>query len=236
MRMAKRTRGTHTKLDILRLATTGFLENGYSSTTVHKLCKELGISPGNFTFHFPTKECLLADLVKLLCQFQWKLMEEEANEGFSSVMAVCLELATMASACEQDPILKDFFLSSYTSPMCLDIIRRNDAERAEKVFAAYCSEWTREQFVAAEILCSGIEYATLMTAGEPVPLETRVAGALNNILGIYGIPQEIRRTKIQRVFELDYRKLGRETSKNFRDFVQNSDDRTFLDLLNRQEI
>lgn len=142
--------------------------------------------------------------MNLLCDFQWKLMEEEADEGLSSVMALCLELATMASACEQDEVIRDFFLSTYTSPVCLDIIRRNDTTRAMKIFASHRPGWTREQFAEAEILCSGIEYATMMMAGDPMPLETRVAGALNNILGIYGIDEEVRKSKIQRVFRMNY--------------------------------
>ena len=229
--MARIDKRALTRLEIVQVASRQFLEKGYSATTVSAISKELGMSPGNLTFHFPTKEHLLAELVDLLCSFQWKRMEEEAGEGVSSIMAICLELASMASACEQDKVIKEFFLATYTSPMCLDIIRRNDADRARKVFASYRPDWTKEQFAEAEILCSGIEYATLMTAGDPVTLETRVAGALNNILGIYNIPEEIRKRKIQRVFDLDYQKLGRQTLTEFRQYVEEANDHAFLALL-----
>lgn len=221
------------KLEIVQEASRQFLENGFTTTTVSQISKALEMSPGNLTYHYPSKEHLLAELVNLLCDFQWKMMEEEADEGFSSVMAICLELASMASACEQDEVMKDFFLSAYTSPMCLDIIRRSDTERAMKVYAAYRPEWTKELFAEAEILVSGIEYATLMTAGDSVTLETRVAGALNTILGIYGIPGELRQEKIRRVFTLNYRELGRQTQENFRNYVENANDQAFLDLVKR---
>ena len=68
------------------------------------------MSTGNMTFHFPTKEHLLAELVDMLCDFQWKLMEREAADGYSSIMAICLELVSMAAACEEDEIVRDFFL------------------------------------------------------------------------------------------------------------------------------
>ena len=167
----------------------------------------------------------------MLSALQQKLMGREADEGMSSLKSICLELAAMASACEQDAVIKDFFLSAYTSPMCLDIIRRNDAQRSQQVFAQYRPDWTKEQFSEAEILCSGIEYATLMTTGDPVALENRVSGALQNILGIFGIPEEVRRSKIQRVFALDYRKLGRQTLTDFRNYVAAANDQAFLDLL-----
>jgi len=74
-------------------------------------------------------------------------------------MAICLELLTIASACEQDAVAKDFFLSSYRSEICMDLIRRNDKERAKSVYQEYCPDWTEEQFIEAEVLVSGIEYA-----------------------------------------------------------------------------
>lgn len=231
--MARIDKRALTKLEIVQVASRQFLEKGYSATTVAAISKELEMSPGNLTFHFPTKEHLLAELVDLLCTFQWKRMEEEADEGFGSIMAMCLELSSMASASEDDPVLKDFFLSAYSSPMCLEIIRRKDTARAKKIFASYRPDWTEEQFAEAEILCSGIEYATLMTANDPVSLETRISGALNNILGIYGIPEEIRKQKIQKVFAMDYRNLGKRVLQEFRAYVEQVNEQALLDLLKR---
>lgn len=231
--MARINKRALTKLEIVQVASRQFLEKGYSTTTVSAISKELDMSPGNLTFHFPTKEHLLAELVDLLCRFQWIRMEEEANEGFSSIMAICLELTSMASACESDPVIKDFFLSAYSSPMCLQIIRKNDADRAKKVFGSYRPDWTDEQYAEAEILCSGIEYATLMTVDDSVGLETRIAGALHNILGIYGIPGELRQAKIQKVFSLDYRNLGKQVLREFREYVEQANEQAFLDLMKK---
>jgi len=231
--MARIDKRALTRHEIIQEATRQFLKKGYTATTISAISKALGMSPGNLTFHFPTKEHLLAELVDLLCAFQWKLMEREANEGYSSIMAICLELASMASACEADPVIRDFFLSAYASPMCLDIIRRNDTERAMKVFASYRPNWSREQFAEAEILCSGIEYATLMTAGDPVAIESRISGALNGILGIYGIPEDLRSSKISRVFAKDYQALGLQILQEFRCYVEEANDQFFQDLLKR---
>ncbi len=231
--MARINKSALTRLEIVQEASKQFLEKGYTRTTVSSIGKELGMSSGNLTFYFPTKEHLLAELVDLLCSFQWKRMEEEADEGFSSIMAICLELTSMASACEADPVIRDFFLAAYSSPMCLEIIRRNDADRSKKVFADYRPDWTDEQFAEAEILCSGIEYATLMTAGDPVTLETRISGALNNILGIFGIPEETRQTKINRVFAMDYRNLGKRVLLEFREYVEHANEQALMDLLKR---
>lgn len=229
--MARINRAELTKLEIIRLASKKFLEDGYSQTPVKAISKELNMSPGNLTFHFPTKDHLLAELVDLLCDFQWKMMEKEADEGYSSVMAICLELMAMAAMCEEDAIAKDFYLSAYSSPLCLEIIRKNDVERAKKVFQQYCPDWTEQHFAEAEVLVSGIEYATLMTAGDPVSLETRIRGALVEILRIYNVPDELRKQKIEKLMAMDYRKIGRQILKEFKKHVEKATEQAFIDLV-----
>ena len=110
---------------------------------------------------------------------------------------------------------------------------KNDARRAKEVFGSYCPDWTDEQFAEAEILVSGIEYATLMTAGDPVPMETRITGALNNILGIYGVPEETRKSKLQKVFTLDYMSLGKRILDEFKQYVSDANDDAFQALIKR---
>ncbi len=188
------------------------------------IAKTLNMSTGNLTYYFPTKEHMLAILVDDLCKFQWKLIIEDAKEGISSVMAVCLELMTMASACENNPIAKDFFISAYQSPMTLKIIRENDTERSKKVYKDYCKDWTDEQFAEAEILVSGIEYATLMSLDEQIPLETRIAGALDKILIIYGVPEDLRKAKIAKALSYDYENVGKRIFEEFVEYINKTNE------------
>lgn len=219
-----------TKIEIIRVATKMFLEKGFSATSAKAICHELDISTGNLTFYFPTKDYILAELVDKLCSFQWKVMEEEAQDGLSSIMALCLEFATMVAMCEEEEIAKDFYISAYSSPMCLDIIRKNDTARAKEVFKDYCSEWTDEQFAEAEILVSGIEHATLITAGDPVSIETRISGAINTILSTYNVPEEIRKLKIQKVLAMDYRKIGGRLLRDFKKFANKENEQALINL------
>ncbi len=209
-----------TRDKIIRVATGMFLENGYSATTVQAVCNELQISKGNFTFYFHSKEDVLTILTDWLCKFQWKLIKAEADDGISSLLALCFELMTMASACEESGVAKDFFISAYQSPKCLEIIHNNDTARAKEVFAEYCPSWTDEQFREAEILVAGIEHATLNAIDQSVPLETRIAGALNTIMMIYGVPEEIRKMKIDKVLAMDYRSIGKRIFKEFKEYVE----------------
>lgn len=207
-----------TRDKILRVSTRMFLENGYTATTVKAVCDELKISKGNFTFYFPTKDHVLAELVRMLCEFQEKLIDYESDRGVGSALSICIELMTVAAACEENEVAKDFFISAFQSKMCLDYLCQNHVNRAKKLLAEYCEDWTHEQFVEAEILIQGIDYATIISS-EALPLDARISAALNQILSIYNVPDEIRKEKIDRVLAMDCRELGKRVLSEFTDFV-----------------
>lgn len=223
--MARRKENNATKLGIVRVATGMFLERGYSNASARAIANELGISTGNITFYFPSKEHLLAILVQMLCDFQRQMMEQAVDEGKTSLMAICLELVAMAAICEENEIAKDFYLSAYTNPMCLEIIRKSDTRRAKEVFGEYCTGWTDENFVEAETLVSGIEYATLMTTHDSASLEVRIAGALNQIMALYNVPADVRKTKIDKVLALDYTSIGRRILTEFTEYINSENNR-----------
>ena len=233
--MIRVDRAELTRHEIIRVAANRFLKDGYTKTTVASMAKTLKMSTGNMTFHFPTKDHMLAELVDMLGKYQWKVMEDEAKEGYSSIMAICLELLTIASACEQDEVAKDFFLSTYRSELCMDLIRKNDKERARQVFKDYCPDWTDEYFEEAEALVSGIEYATLFTTSGSAPVEVRVGGALRTILSIYNVPKEVREQKIKKALSMDYQALALDTLKKFREYVDKATEQALHNLLTRKQ-
>lgn len=94
--MIRVDRAQLTRNEIIRLAENSFLKNGYSKTSIHAMCKTLNMSTGNMTFHFPTKEHLLAELADMLCKFQWKAIEYETKNGYSFLEAFCFEFFHIA--------------------------------------------------------------------------------------------------------------------------------------------
>ena len=229
--MPPRKKVNATKKEIIQIAMRMFLENGFTDTSVKSISNELDISTGNLTFHFPTKEHLLAVLVELLCSFQSHMIEVALNEGSSSMMAMCLELAAIASICDSNAVAKDFYISAYTHPMTLEIIRHNDRERARRIFS--CPGWTDREYTEAETLVSGIEYGTLMTTPSAGPLSVRVAGALHVILRIYGVSEDYRDMMIGRVLEMDYRSLGKRFLSEFNDYVRQISEEHLEQLLRK---
>lgn len=223
-----------TKYEILRCAVALFMEKSYTDTSPKMICDKLGISTGNLTYYFPTKEHLLAELVELLCKFQWELIQEEMEDNIDHVTAIALELTTVAAAAEDNPIAKDFFLAAYRSPQCLAIIQKNDRDRAKQVFAAYTDGWTDAMFDKAETLVSGIEYSMLMTAEEFAPLELRIQGAIDCILNIYRVPLEIRQAAMDKMLAMDYRAMGQRIFGRFKHFVIESHEHVLEDMVRQR--
>lgn len=225
-----RKRINTTRLEIVQTACRMILENGYSATSLRAICSELDIGLGHMNFYFPTKEHLLVEIIVMLCDFQWKLLKEEADDGVSLLLAVCLELMTMASAAQEDEIARDLFVSSYTSPLTLEIIRKNDAERAKVVFEEFCPDWDDEQFAEAEALVSGIEYSTFMITETSAPLDKRISGALDTIMKIYNVPDDLRQKKIKKVLSMDYQSLGGRIFKEFKQYIKDVNEQAFEEL------
>ena len=209
----------NTRLQIIQLAAKLFIEEGYSRTTMKKISTTLDVSPGNITFYFPTKEHLLAVLVNELFDFQDLLMEKATEETGKSLLAYCLELTTIAAACEQNEVVRDFYQSSYTLPHTLSLIRENDTRKTMAIFADFCPDWTEERWIATENIVSGIEYATIMTRESQTPLSVQIAHALDTIMTIYQVPEYMRKSKIQKVLAMDYLAMGRRILAEFRAYI-----------------
>ena len=202
------------------MATKLFIEEGYSNTSFSKIAKILDLSTGNITFYFKTKEYLLAQLVVELLDFQKLLIEQAADEGKSSLLAYCLELTSIAAICEEDEPIRDFFTASYISPITLSLIRENDTQKTKDVFERFCPDWTDAQWIATESIVSGIEYATITTREADTPLPMQIERALNAIMLLYGVPEELRRAKIEKVLAMDYRALGRRILAEFKEYIE----------------
>ena len=211
----------NTKYEILQHATRLFIEKGYTDAYVTSIANDLGISTGNLTFHFPTKEHILAEMIKALCTLPKRTRESLFTGKHAPLEGYLLELAIIASVCRDYPNIKDLMVNAYTRSMPLEIIRKSDTERAKQVFGAYHTNWTEEEYIQTQNVVSGIEYAMFMTENtEKLSFEQRLTGCLNAIMKVYDIPEGIRKHIIADIMALDYRSMGKQVFLEFCDYVE----------------
>ena len=234
--MARKRKPTPTRTYIIKIASEMFFEKGFSKTTSTEISEKAEISKGNLTFYFPTKEHILAVLVKMMIDFQWQEMENATDEGKSSLLAYCLELTTLASLSEEIPEMQDFLAAAYSHPMTLDLIRANDVEKIKQVFAEYTTDWDDEKFTEIEAIISGIEYATLMHTEHSATLAHRIEGALNSIMLLFGVPEEIRKMKLEKVLTMNYRAIARQVYDNFKEYVTETNEHALDEVLKHTKI
>lgn len=224
----------NTKLEIKQTALHLFLKKGFTNVAVSEISKQIGISKGNFTFHYATKEHLLTELIEDLCAFQWLIMEKEVEKN-NSLMAYLFELTTMAGSCYNNAVAKDLYVSAYTHPMSLRTIRENDTEKAKRIFADYCPDWTEKDFALAENIVSGMEYAMFVTEHEEeITLDEKIEATLDAIMKLYNVPKDIREDSLEQVLAMDYRKIGQRILKEFRDYVEMVNQKELEEALQRK--
>ena len=83
-----------------------------------------------------------------------------------------------------------------------------------------------------ENIVSGIEYASIITKEDNVPLANKIERALSAILLIYGVDQSTIDLKINKILSMDYRSLGNRILAEFKAYV---DSLTEDDLVNLYE-
>ena len=226
-----RKRVTTTKYEILQAASEFFFNVGFSATSPKMIAEELGLSTGNITYYFPSKEHLLLAVVEHICDFQLKMLEEQDDIGTDSIASLCLETMTVAVACDESLIARDFFNAAFQSELCRNYLRQNHVERAKKVFKEWCSNWTDEQYEEAELLVMGLQYAAIAPNDAQLSTKTRVFGSLNQILGIYNIDEQTRQKEIQKVLDRDCRGISRQVLQAFVAYIKKANEEKLLQML-----
>ena len=224
--------GTTTKYEIIQTAAEFFFTEGFSNTSPRMIAEKLGLSTGNITYYFKSKEHLLLTTVEELCNFQWNMLEAEIDKGIGSAASICLETMTVAVACDESEIARDFFIATFQSQLCRNHLRQNHVDRAKKIFASECDGWTDEQFHQAELLIMGLQYSAIAPTDANIPLKMRLSGALNQILSIYNVDEETRREEIQKVLDKDCREISKRVLEAFTDFVKKKNAKTLSEAQN----
>lgn len=218
--MARTVGSSTTKQEILQVASKMFMELGYSNTYPRLIAEALGIRVSNITYYFPTKEHLLLAVVEMLCDFQYQMLEAEANTDYSTVGAICLETMTVAVACDESEIARDLFINAFQGELCRNYLRHNHVERAKRILVKECVGRTDEEFHQAELLVMGLQYAAIIPTDANIPLKTRLAGALNQILSIYNVEEETRQKEIEAVLSKDCRGISKRVLSAFTEYIE----------------
>lgn len=78
----------NTRQKIIELSISAFNERGYGHVSLQDLAKEMGISRGNLSYHFPEKAALLPEIIKQLAErLQAYRLKKDRLPTFSNMRA-----------------------------------------------------------------------------------------------------------------------------------------------------
>lgn len=231
--MARR-KPNQTKLEIIQAGTHMFLEKGYTNTSIKAISDDLDISTGNLTFHFPTKEHLLLELVKELVSFHSQSILNVREQGYSDLLAYCWEITAQIVMCEDNPQAKDLYLAIYTQPMTLAYVKDWTAEKNIKILGSRLPDWTEERFRMVENVTCCIERSALTEpCTESYTLEDKIALTLDSLLKIYDVSKEEREETIREVLRTDYHKAGHDIFIGLTEYAEQHNQKALDDIFGR---
>ena len=63
-------------------------------------------------------------------------------------------------------------------------------------------------------------------------VEHRIEGALNTIMILFGVSEETRKIKVEKVLAMDYRAIGRKVYEDFKKYVTETNEHNLVEMQN----
>ena len=62
-------------------------------------------------------------------------------------------------------------------------------------------------------------------------VEYRIKGALGTVMSLFGVPEQVRQTKINKVLSMDYRAIGIRVYEKFKSYVTMTNEQALDEVL-----
>lgn len=210
-----------TQQAIIDSAVRNFLRNGFHHTSAKMICEEVGISPGNLTFWFPTKADILLEFTKKIMSYHTKFIEYNKSKREENLYIYCLEIVVQIALCEERENIRDIYYSMYSEPLTLAYLKDWTAEKNLDILGKYLPEWDLKRFRrAANVTCCIERSALSEPCTEDYMLEDKIHLTLTCLLKIYDFEKEEREKVISEILATDYPKIKNEMLKQLDRFLK----------------
>ena len=210
-----------TQQAIIDSAVRNFLINGFRHTSVKMICEELGISPGNLTFWFPTKADILLEFTKKIMGYHTKFIEYNKSKKKENLYIYCLEIVVQIALCEERENIRDIYYSMYSEPLTMAYLKDWTAEKNLNILGPYLPDWDLKRFRrAANVTCCIERSALAEPCTEDYTLEDKIRLTLTCLLKIYDFGKAEREKVISEILATDYQKIKNEMLKQLDEFLK----------------
>lgn len=209
-----------TQKAIVESATRNFLVNGFHKTSAKMICEEVGISPGNLTFWYPTKADILLEFSKKIMSYHTKFIEYNKSKGADALYTYCLEIVIQIVLCEGRDNIRDIYYSMYSEPLTLMYLKDWTAEKNLDILGSYLPDWDLKRFRrAANVTCCIERSALAEPCTEEYTLEDKIWLTLTCLLKIYDFEKDEREKVIKKILKTDYHKIKDDMLKQLEQYL-----------------
>ncbi len=210
-----------TQQAIIDSAVRNFLTNGFHHTSAKMICEEVGISPGNLTFWFPTKADILLEFTKKIMSYHTKFIEYNKSMKTENLFSYCLEIVVQIALCEERENIRDIYYAMYSEPLTMSFLKDWTAEKNFDILGSYLPEWDLKRFRrAANVTCCIERSALAEPCTEDYTLEDKIWLTLTCLLKIYDFEKAEREKVISEILATDYQKIKNEMLKQLDQFLK----------------
>lgn len=210
-----------TKQAIVDSAIKNFLVNGFRHTSTKMICEDVGISPGNLTFWFPTKVDILLEFTKKIMNYHTKFIEYNKSKDEENLFIYCLEIVVQIVLCEERENIRDIYYSMYSEPLTMAYLKDWTAEKNLDILGKYLPDWDLKRFRrVANVTCCIERSALAEPCTEDYTLEDKIRLTLICLLKIYDFSKEERERVIEQILATDYHKIKTEMLKQLDEFIK----------------
>lgn len=210
-----------TQQAIIDVAMKKFLIYGFHKTSVKMICDDVGISPGNLTFWYPTKADILLEFAKKIMSYHTKFILYNKDNGKDDLFTYCIEIVVQIALCEERENIRDIYYSMYSEPLTMAYLKDWTAEKNLGILGKYLPEWDLKRFRrAANVTCCIERSALAEPCTEDYTLEDKIRLTLTCLLKIYDFGKAEREKVISEILATDYPKIKNEMLKQLDEFLE----------------
>ena len=201
-------------------ATRLFLEKGFRNTSAKMICEQVGISPGNLTFWFPSKADILLEFTKKIMSYHTKFIEYNKNKKEENLYTYCLEIVVQIALCEEKENIRDIYYSMYSDPLTMSYLKDWTAQKNLDILGPYLSEWDLKRFRrTANVTCCIERSALAEPCTEEYTLDDKIRLTLTCLLKIYDIEKNARDKVIDEILATDFKKIKSNMLKQLDEYL-----------------
>lgn len=200
------------KTRVLNAATTLFMSQGYSKTTIKQIISKAGITTGSLYHFFANKEDILLNMTQDIFAVSAKTSDNILRDEDDPGLRFSLELAVQLHFIITYERIAELYLAAYNSSRISDRIVQMGSERNRALFRKFNPRFTDEDFYARTLAVKGIlhSFVNEYVNSKKIEDRKRLESILEMTLLIFNVPRDhIKRTikKTEAIIRKNYDRI-----------------------------